>query len=205
MMPGLEIRRLGRVETRAAFDDLARLRIAVFGEFPYLYDGDGAYERRYLEAYFASPAAVVIGAFDGARLVGAATAAPLSDHFDAFARPFRETGLDPARFFYFGESVLEKPYRGRGAGVRFFVEREAAARDAGFSATVFSSVLRSPDHPMRPRDHVPLDGFWRRRGYERIEGLTTGFSWKDLGEAEESEKRMEFWMRNLAAGSASKA
>ena len=31
-------------------DDLARLRIAVFRDWPYLYDGDVAYERDYLTA-----------------------------------------------------------------------------------------------------------------------------------------------------------
>ena len=41
-------------------DDLARLRIAVFRDWPYLYDGDVAYERDYLTAY-QSPGAVVVG------------------------------------------------------------------------------------------------------------------------------------------------
>ena len=56
-----------------ALDDVARLRIEVFRAYPYLYDGDFAYERRYLEPYRANREAVVVGAFDGARLVGAAT------------------------------------------------------------------------------------------------------------------------------------
>jgi hypothetical protein len=43
-----------RVETCAGRDvlahlpDIARLRIEVFREYPYLYDGDRAYEERYL-------------------------------------------------------------------------------------------------------------------------------------------------------------
>ncbi|NBO21620.1 MAG: GNAT family N-acetyltransferase, partial [Rhodobacteraceae bacterium] len=32
-------------------DDVARLRIAVFRDWPYLYDGDLNYERRYLDSY----------------------------------------------------------------------------------------------------------------------------------------------------------
>ena len=32
-------------------DDVARLRIEVFHEFPYLYDGDMSYERRYLKTF----------------------------------------------------------------------------------------------------------------------------------------------------------
>ena len=193
----VEVRRLSRREAEAAFDDLARLRIEVFRDFPYLYEGDFDYERRYLATFMASPGAVVIGALDGDALVGAATAAPLSDHFDEFAAPFAAAGLDVADFFYFGESVLKAGYRGRGIGVRFFEEREKAARQAGFSRCVFSAVLRPADHPSRPVGYVPLDRFWTRRGYARVDGLTTGFSWRDLGAAEETVKPMEFWRKTL--------
>lgn len=191
------MRRLTPDEVQAAFDDLARLRIEVFADFPYLYEGDFDYERRYLAAYMQSPGAVIIGALDGSHLVGAATAAPLTDHFDEFAAPFLAQGLDPAKFLYFGESVLKRDWRGQGIGVRFFQERERAAREVGFPCCIFSAVIRPADHPSRPADYVPLDGFWSRRGYARIEGLTTSFSWRDLGEEFETLKPMEFWQKQL--------
>lgn len=196
-MTALTVRRLDRNEAAASFDALAGLRIAVFRDFPYLYDGDIAYERNYLAAYMASPRAVIVGAFDGARLVGAATAAPLTDHFEEFASPLAAYGLDPSAFYYFGESVLEKPFRGQGVGVRFFEERERAARDHGFSKTLFSAVIRPDDHPARPAGHVPLDRFWQARGYRKLDGLTTTFAWKEVGEADETGKPMGFWMKDL--------
>ena len=58
-----------------ALPDVARLRIDVFRDWPYLYDGDADYERDYLRAY-QSPGAVVVAAMDGDRIVGAATGAP---------------------------------------------------------------------------------------------------------------------------------
>lgn len=197
-MTTVAVRPLGRAETERLVDDIARLRIEVFRAFPYLYAGDAGYERRYLETYLRSPGAVVIGAFDGDMLVGAATASPLADHFDEFAGPFAAHGLDPAEWFYFGESVLLERYRGGGVGVRFFEEREKAALAQGFGRCVFSAVVRPPDHPLRPCGYLPLDGFWTRRGYARIAGLTTGFSWPDIGEAVESVKPMEYWAKTLA-------
>ena len=193
----LRVKLLSHQEAEAAFDDLALLRIEVFRDFPYLYQGDLDYERRYLTTYMASPGAVVIGAFDGTNLVGAATASPLSDHFKEFAEPFAARGLQLSGFFYFGESVLKKPYRGLGIGVRFFDERERAARGAGFPCCVFSSVIRPSDHPARPAGYMPLDAFWTKRGYARIEGLVTSFSWRDVGEAAETAKAMEFWQKRL--------
>jgi GNAT superfamily N-acetyltransferase len=191
------VRRLARETIQTIFDELARLRISVFRDYPYLYDGDIDYERRYLDTFLASPGAVVIGAFDGERLVGAATGSPLADHHPEFAEPFIERGLAVENIFYFGESVLEAAYRGQGVGVRFFEEREKAAEEAGFSRCVFSAVARRADHPARPASYLPLDAFWRNRGYRRIEGMTTGFSWKDIGDAAETEKAMEYWRKDL--------
>mgnify|MGYP002621177398 FL=1 len=193
----LEVRRLARVEARAAFDGLARLRIEVFRDFPYLYDGDLDYERRYLDTYLAEDGAAIFGAFDAGTLVGAATASPLANHFEEFAKPFAERGLDVADFYYFGESVLQKRYRGQGVGVRFFEERERAAIEDGFSSCIFSAVIRPRDHPLRPADYTPLDAFWRKRGYRRLDGFVTGFSWRDVGETEETQKPMEFWIKQL--------
>jgi len=189
---------LGADEIGAALEDLARLRIAVFAAWPYLYEGDAAYERRYLARFAASPGAVIIAARDGAgRMAGAATAAPLADHADEFAAPFARAGLDPRDFFYLAESVLLPEYRGQGAGRRFFELREAAARAQGFSRSVFASVMRPSDHPARPSDYVPLDAFWRRLGYLPFEGLVADFSWRDIGAAAESVKPLQVWGRML--------
>ncbi len=196
-MTTAEVRPLGRAETEGLVDEIAGLRIEVFRAFPYLYDGDAGYERRYLETYLRSAGAVVIGAFDGGELVGAVTASPLADHFEAFAEPFAAHGLEPADWFYFGESVLLARYRGAGVGVRFFEERERAAAAQGFRRCVFSAVVRPADHPLRPAGYEPLDAFWTKRGYARIDGLATGFSWRDVGEAEESVKPMEYWAKTL--------
>lgn len=191
------VRSLSAGEVERRFDELAGLRISVFRAWPYLYDGDMDYERRYLETYLAAPGAFVCGAFDGERLVGAATASPLSQHKDEFAEPFERRDLNVGDFFYFGESVLLPDYRGQGVGVRFFELREAEARRQGFSKCIFSAVIRPADHPMRPKNYVPLDAFWRNRGYERIKGFETAYGWKDIGDAVETGKPMEYWMREL--------
>ena len=194
----LEFAVLTADEITASLDDLARLRIAVFAAWPYLYDGDADYERRYLRRFAASPGAVVVAARNAAgRMVGAATAAPLADHAEDFAAPFASAGLDPTAYFYLAESVLMPGFRGQGAGRAFFEKREAAARAQGFRHAVFASVLRPDNHPARPDDYVALDGFWRRLGYRPLVGLQAEFSWRDLGETGESRKLLQVWGREL--------
>ena len=180
-----------------ALPAVADLRISVFRAFPYLYDGDPDYERRYLAAYAESPGAILVGAYDGARLVGAATAAPMEDHAAEFARPFAERGHRLEEILYLGESVLLPAYRGRGIGHAFFDQREAHARALGRNHAAFCAVIRPDDHPMRPADYRPLDAFWEKRGYRRMEGLIATFPWRDIGDTMETEKPMQFWMRAL--------
>jgi GNAT superfamily N-acetyltransferase len=176
---------------------LAELRIEVFRDFPYLYEGNLDYERRYLGAYAASKNAVIVGAFDGARLVGAATAAPMEDHAKEFAAPFRERGFEPEEILYCGESVLLAAYRGHGIGHKFFDLREAHGRALGRKYSAFCGVVRPPDHPARPKDYSPLDGFWQKRGYRKLDGVVAEFSWPDIGETAPSKKPMQFWLREL--------
>lgn len=181
----------------AGLEDVARLRIAVFRDWPYLYDGDLAYERAYLAPYRDNPRAVVAGAFDGARLIGAATGTPMEDHAEEFAAAFAQTGLDLSDIFYCAESVLLPEYRGHGVGHRFFDIREGKARELGRSHVAFCAVQRPAEHPARPPSYRPLDAFWRGRGYAPLPGVVAQFHWRDLGESGESLKPLQFWIRTL--------
>lgn len=173
---------------------LARLRITVFRDFPYLYDGDPAYEAAYLADFAAAAGAVIVVARDGSEIVGAATAAPLATQDTAWRAPLAAAGFDITRTFYFGESVLRGEYRGRGIGHAFFDHREAQARTCGATAAAFCSVVRAADHPARPADHRPLDSFWHGRGYAPLAGVTASFDWKTIGGGEERHE-LQYWTR----------
>jgi GNAT superfamily N-acetyltransferase len=178
--------------------DVARLRMTVFREFPYLYDGDYDYERGYLETYMRSAHSQFVLAFDGVRVVGASTALPLVDEVDAFRRPLREAGIDERDVYYFGESVLLADYRGHGLGGRFFDAREGRARAHGcFRWTAFCAVQRDADDPRRPPGHRGNETLWQRRGYQRQPQLEATLDWKEIGCAEPVAHRLGFWLRPL--------
>jgi GNAT superfamily N-acetyltransferase len=183
---------------KQALPALARLRIAVFRDWPYLYDGTMDYEQRYVAKFATSPHAVVVAAFDDDEIVGVSTAAPLLGHADAFGDALRQAHFDPAHLFYFGESVLLKSHRGRGIGHAFFDQREAHARRiGGFTHTTFCAVVRRDDHPLRQVGYVPLDAFWMRRGYRKLDGVTSRYAWKDIDQPGETEKTMHFWIKPI--------
>ena len=178
-------------------DDLARLRMTVFRDWPYLYDGDLDYERDYLAAYAASPRSVFAYVMDNGVVVGAATGIPLAEDAPAFQQPFRERGIDVASVFYFGESVLLHDYRGRGIGHGFFNHREAHARELGrFALTAFAAVDRDANDPRRPPEHRGNEPFWARRGYARQPGMTMRLAWNEL-EHGEIDHALTCWTRAL--------
>jgi GNAT superfamily N-acetyltransferase len=196
-MSAITVHPLTGADLDAALEDVARLRMTVFSDWPYLYDGSFDYEHRYLQSYRDSAGAILVGAFDGARLVGAATGTPMEDHAEDFARAFDGQGVALEDIFYCAESVLLPQYRGRGIGHAFFDAREAHARRLGRRYSAFCGVIRPDDHPMKPADYRPLDGFWRKRGYETLPGVVAHFDWTDIGDADQTSKPLQFWMRAL--------
>jgi len=184
-------------DLRSRLDDLAKLRIEIFRSWPYLYKGTMAYERQYLPRYAEARTGTLIVAEDEGKIVGASTALGLDEEEENVQQPFQDAKLDLKRIFYFGESVLLPAYRGQGIGVRFFEEREKAARGHGYAQSCFCAVVRPDDHPARPKDYVPLDAYWTKRGYRRHPDLVAQFTWRDIGERDESEKPMVFWMKTL--------
>ncbi len=192
----LELRSYIGAQIAPHVDDLARLRIAVFRDWPYLYDGDLDYERRYLADY-ARGDTILVAAYDGETMVGASTGMPLSDHADDFAAAFDGSGIDLNNAFYCAESVLLTSHRGHGAYAGFFAHREAHARTLNFTYATFCGVIRPEDHPLRPAAYQPLDSAWRRYGYAPLPGVIAHFNWRDIGDAEDTAKPLQFWIKRL--------
>lgn len=185
-------------EIESVFDDLAALRIAVFHDYPYLYEGTVSYEKEYLKTYSSAERAFLFAVYDGSKMVGATTCIPLVDETADVIKPFEDAGFDLNKIFYFGESILLSEYRGMGIGHRFFDERENHARSfQQYDLTCFCSVKREENHPKKPINYRPNDVFWTKRGYREEPTLVSTMEWPDIGEKESSKKQMIFWLRSL--------
>jgi GNAT superfamily N-acetyltransferase len=197
MTAPLTYRRFVGADLAPFIDDLAHLRITIFRDWPYLYQGDVAYEAQYLRDY-AQGDAIMVGAFDGTRLVGASTGMPLQDRMADFTGVFDGTDFDIPATFYCAESVLLPDYRGQGAGAAFFAARHDHAKGLGLMQSAFCAVDRPDHHPLRP---IPkgrhLSDLWRRLGYAPCDGVYATMSWRDIGAADETAKRLLFWRRAL--------
>jgi GNAT superfamily N-acetyltransferase len=176
-------------------DGLGELRIAVFREYPYLYDGSLDYERDYLRSYSQCPQSFVALVLDDGKVVGASTCIPMIHGDPEFQAPFIAAGHDLTRICYFGESMLLPSLRGRGLGKEFFARREAYAHRIAAKVTTFCAVDRPTDHHRRPQGYRPLDTFWHSQGYAQQPGLQATFHWKDLDDSDDTPKPMTFWTK----------
>ena len=186
------------IEAREFAQELGELRITVFKDFPYLYDGTLDYEMKYLETYFKSPYSLIYVVRDGKKIVGATTGIYAEDEEESFKKPIQKQGLDPRKVFYFGESVLLPAYRGQGIGKKFFEVREAfAKRGDNIRWLTFCSVERSLNHPLRPEGYKDLEQFWTGLGFKKVEGFVAEYKWKDKDQESETPKKMQFWLKKV--------
>ena len=143
-------------------DVLGGLRIAVFREFPYLYEGDLKYEREYLRTYLSCPRSLVVFARDAAgRAVGATTCMPMADETEGFRGPFERAGVPTDDVLYLGESIVLPEFRGGGLGGEFFARRDLAPRDdPDASADVVRPAIRRArvvDQPCHVPPHAAVE------------------------------------------------
>ncbi len=199
MNPAIQVLRVTGADMLPWLEHVARLRIAVFRDFPYLYDGDMAYEREYLQALSQAAGGVLVLTLDEAGApVGASTGMPLVEAEAAIRVPFQQAGLAEAPIFYCGESVLLPAYRGQGLGHRFFDEREAHARSLpGMHTSAFASVVRATNDPRCPADYHSNHAFWQGRGYREHPQLLATLAWKEVGATAQSDHALTFWLREL--------
>ncbi|WP_162865470.1 GNAT family N-acetyltransferase [Deinococcus wulumuqiensis] len=180
--------------------EVARLRLSLFREFPYLYDGTEEAEAAHLQTYVQAPGALLVLARDetaGGRVVGACTAVPLVAEDADFLRPFAAAGIDPATVLYLGEALLEDEYQSRGLGGELLSQVEAHAQALGLPIVAAAMVVRSEDHPQRPRGWRSPSHLLERRGYVMHPELEITLSWQEIGESAPSSKPMRFWVKGL--------
>ena len=177
-------------------DEVATLRLEIFREYPYLYQGRREDERKYLGTYAEAPDACVILAYDGDAVIGAVAGMPLI-HEDAQMRDaFAGTAFPLSEAYYVGELLFRPAYRNGGLGRKLLARLESHIRSLGGYTLTCATVERPDDHPLRPRDYIPITRFLARTGFARLPGVTTHFMWRET-DGIVRDHPMQFWGKQL--------
>jgi GNAT superfamily N-acetyltransferase len=178
---------------------IAQLRITVFHDYPYLYEGDLSYEERYLKMYSLSKNSLFVIAQEGDQVIGAITGVPVAESMEEIRELFQEKDLPTNGVYYLGEIVLFKPYRKKKIGFEMYKEFEKAVQQKGiYHQIALCEIDRPKSDPKRPRDYRSLDQFWAKNGYTKHPDLIAQFSYQEIGDSEETLHPMVFWTKNLS-------
>ncbi len=179
-------------EARKYVEDIARLRLTMFREYPYLYDGNLKEEKEYLEIYFKSKNSRVLLVFDGCDVVGFSNNIPLEEEMPEIAASFSEKGLTPSDYLYIGEVMLMPTYRHKGLARKFFEFHEQVARKMGRKLTLMT-VERPDDHPLKPQNYVSLEPIWTHFGFQKFSDVKVLFPWPQVDAKEPVKNTLVFW------------
>lgn len=105
-------------------DDVATLRLDIFQEYPYLYQGRREDELNYLITYVTAPDACVIIMYDSNTVVGAATGMPLIHEGAQMRDAFAGASLPLNEVYYVGELLFRPAYRNCGLGQKLLAQLE---------------------------------------------------------------------------------
>lgn len=194
----MQIQVLTGQEIQPYLDRVASLRSSVFREYPYLSEGDLQIERNYLEMYSHAPHGILLLAVEGEKVIGAITGIPLIEAAPLLQSVFldRKISIDP--FFYLGDIMIVKEYRGEGMGRRLYECLENHVRERTSYRQIFiSEILRSADDPRRPKNYAPSDKFWEKLGFVKHPELIAHYPWKDIGSSHVTEHTMITWIKEL--------
>lgn len=193
----MEIRLLHGAAIAPYIDDLARLRLTVFREFPYLYDGNLDYEAEYLATYARSGRSLVVLALDGGQVVGASTGLPLVDETPSFSSPSWPRAATRPRSITSANRCCCRPTVARAWGALFHRARVLRPQAGRVRLLRF---LRGGAPGRAPAPAGRLQAVARFLAQPRLlhePSLRTSYSWRDLDEQEQSAKIMSFWLKAL--------
>ena len=177
---------------------IAALRIAIFREYPYLYEGDMSYEERYLLMYSRTDDAMLVIVEDNHEVVGAITGLPLTESMEEIKGLFIEKNIPAERIFYLGEIMLLREFRSKNIGYMLYQQFERAVKELKFYEKIaLCEVVRTKNDLRKPGDYKSLNSFWNRQGYVKHPNLVADFSWKEIGTIEETKHPMVFWIKDF--------
>lgn len=178
-------------------DDVATLRLEIFREYPYLYQGFREDELKYLSTYAETPDTCVILAYDGHKVVGAVAGMPLIHEDAQMLDAFTGTEFSLNAAYYVGELLFLAAYRNCGLGQKLLDRLESHIRSLSrYRSLTCATVERPDDHPLRPHDYIPITRFLARTGFVRLSGVTTSFMWRET-DGVKRDHTMQFWNKEL--------
>lgn len=194
----MEIITLRGEEILPFLNEVAELRIKIFREWPYLYEGAFETEKVYLKVYANAEDSILVLAKDKDRIVGIAMGLPINESMEEVQRVFYEKQLPMDDCYYFADVILLKEYRKKKIGLKMIQDFECALTSLGnYEWIYFCEIIREKNDPRIPLNYRSLDSFWDSLGYPIVPNWKTYMGWLDIGSDEKVSHLMRFRRKQI--------
>jgi hypothetical protein len=196
------IKVLTGAETQSLLPFVANLRINIFREYPYLYEGNFKEEMDDLEHCAQLLHNALAIAYYKNTPVGFLYGIPLTEFASHFENSvidlFKNKDLDPAICYYFADIIILPEHRGNHLSSRLFTALENYAQEQGYLSGSF--ITESHDkHPLKPDNYKSLDPLWNSLNYNKT-GLMSYGSWQTHqpdGSVSRQQHSADIWFKDF--------
>lgn len=184
-------------EITPQIERIAKFRLSIFKDYPYLYQGSLENEIDYVSAYALSVQSIFVYLEDESGLRAASLGMPLKQKSSSFTAPLANDNIDS--IFYIGEIMVRQDARQRGLGRELMHKMISQVDMQTFNTLSLYTVERADNHPLKPLGYSPPDHLWKMFGFEKLENRTAFFKWQEPNEQDITEKNMSIWMKTAKA------
>jgi len=170
-------------------NDMIRLRLTVFRESPYFYDGTEGEERAYLEQHLHSEKGLFLIAKTGDHVIGMLSGTPMKDR-DDYAYPYVKNAIPTDSIFCLGELVVEQSDHREQIGLNLYQLFEEHVRSLGSYDTISECVVL---HPIAGEGKSIL----MQVGGSKCPNLVYHCFWKEIDQEVSTDHVMEYWSKQL--------
>lgn len=196
--PQFTIKSFTGQEAERYIDQIAAIRLNMFKEYPYLYNGTVEIEKEYLQIYFKSSHANILLTFDSDdNVIGFSSSIPLSDEAEEIRAPFIEKQLNCDNYLYIGEGLIYPEYQGKNLVRQAAQIHEEIARSKGYKYLTFMAVDRPEDHPCKPDNYRSTDGLFKHFGYTKFDNMNVTLTWNQLDTNQEATNTLSLWHKEI--------
>ena len=203
-MTNIEINIYKGIDILPFIEKTSEMRIRLFKEFPYLYQGSMDYEREYMKAYAKDPKSTIAIASCDKNIIGVSTGIPLvseSSIVDGSAQLITQAGEAPEDYYYYGEILIEPEHRGNKISSKLYSAQNELVKKWGYKKVCILTVVRQKNHPLKPKEYQSLDSMWTHFNYNRfIPPILVTYDWNTFqcsGEVRMQSNELEMWHKTL--------
>lgn len=196
------IKLLTKEEVTPLLPFVANLRINIFREYPYLYEGNFKEEMDDLEHCAKLPKNALAIAYHEDTPVGFLYGIPLVEfapHFEnSVLDLFKEKNLEPESCYYFADIIILPEHRGNNLSKKLFDALEMYAQEQGYRSASFITESHE-SHPLKPINYKSLDPLWNSLQYKKTD-LTSYGSWlthQPDGSITRQRHSADIWFKHL--------